>query len=860
MYKAKQYNHKLIEQNWYTFWKKNNLFEPNNKSKSKKFSIILPPPNVTGHLHLGHALDGTIQDVLIRYKKICNYNVCWFPGTDHAGISAQTKFDKVVKQQKLSFKNKNEYLEQLKNWVVSQKKHIHDQWEKLGFALSYQYESYTLDPNVSKLCNKVFIDLYKKHLVYRDYKIVNWDVKLKTAISDIEVFYKQTKSKMYYFKYFIDGTNDFLIVATTRPETMFGDTNLVINPNDKRYKKYLNKYAINPVNNKKLLIIGDEYVDMKFGTGVMKCTPAHDFNDYELAKRHNIKNYYSIMNDDGTLNKYCSINKTSYANIDRLKARELIVQQLKSLNLLVKVEDYINNIGYSERTGEVVEPLISKQWFVKMKPIVKQLQKNLATKKQLKFYPQRFEKTLNSWLNNINDWCISRQLIWGHRIPAFYSKNGNDIYVGLNPPKNYIQDNDVLDTWFSSGLWPLVATKYNINGDMSNFYPTDVLVTAYDILFFWVARMLFQCNDLSNQIPFKDILIHGLIRDELNRKMSKSLGNGIEPEDIIEKFGADALRLFLISNTTLGEDIRFSLDKISYMSNFLNKVWNIHNLLNQYEFDAHLTKINNLLNKWIYLKFSQLVNKIKVLYSKYNFSVLVKDLISFIWDEYANCYLELINPLLNNKQYSKETIAIARYIFKNILILLHPFAPFITENIYQIMFHNKTSILNETLFKINKNLLGYSSNKLMSKLIPMINKIRELRIANRIKKDVVIDINIIDKDLIKYKEFVIDFLNNYKISVKKISQKRINDDFDIINLKDSIIEYHNTFVSKQDELDKLNKQKLYLEAEIKRSEQILANKNFINKAPKQKVDLEKEKYAKYKENYDFIINEIKRIK
>lgn len=859
MYKLKSYNHKLIEKGWYSFWKKNNLFEPNNKSKSPKFSIILPPPNVTGHLHLGHALDGTIQDVLIRYKKLCGFNVCWFSGTDHAGISAQTKFDKVVKQQNKSFKNQNDYLKQLKNWVENQKQHIHDQWEQLGFALSYQYESYTLDSNVNKLCNQVFIDLYKKGLIYQDYKLVNWDVKLRTAISDIEVFYKETKSKMYYFKYYIHGTKDFLSVATTRPETMFGDTNLVINPKDKRYKKYLNKYAINPANNQKLLIIGDEYVDMEFGTGVMKCTPAHDFNDYELAKRHNIENYHSIMNDDGTLNKYCVINKTSYNNIERLQARKLIVDQLKSLGLLIKIEEHNNSIGYSERTGEVVEPLLSKQWFIKMKPIVKQLQKNLKTKKQLKFYPSRFEKTLNTWLNNINDWCISRQLIWGHKIPVYYSKSKNNIYVGLKPPKSYIQIPDVLDTWFSSGLWPLVVTKYNIHGKMNDFYPIDVLVTAYDILFFWVARMLFQCNDLSNQIPFKDILIHGLIRDELNRKMSKSLGNGIEPEIVIDQFGADALRLYLMSNITMGEDIRFSMNRISYMSNFLNKVWNIHNLLKKYDYKT-ANNITHPLNKSIYFKFNQLLIRIKSLYCKYNFSILTKDLISFVWNEYANTYLELINPLLNDKQYSNETVMVAKYIFKNILILLHPFTPFITENIYQIMFHDQISILKESIFNPNKKLLDGTSNKLMDKLIPIINKIRELRIKYSIKKDVIININLVDNDLIKQQKFIINYLNIYKINVNKIAKKRINNNWDIINLKNSIIEFNNTFISKQDELNKLNKQKLFLEAELKRSKQILSNKNFIAKAPKQKVDLERDKYAKYQENYELIINEINKIK
>ena len=862
MYKDKIYKHKLIEKDWYQFWKQNNLFEPKSlKENNKLYSIILPPPNITGHLHLGHAWDGTIQDVLIRYKKLCGYNVCWFSGTDHAGISTQTKFDKIAKQQKLTFKNSDQYMENLKNWALEQRKYIHDQWAQLGFALSYDYESYTLDENVKELTSKVFIDLYNKGLIYQDYKLTNWDIKLKTAISDIEVIYKETSSKMYYFKYCIDGTKDYLVVATTRPETMFGDTNVFINPKDKRYTKYLHKFAINPVNNQKLEILSDDYIDMEFGTGAMKCTPAHDFNDYELAKKHNIKKYYSVMNIDGTLNGHCVINNVSYEGIDRLKARDAIVKQLASLNLLIKVEDYINNVGYSERTDELIEPLFSKQWFVKMKPIVKELRQKLkSNSNKLTFVPKRFEQTINIWFDNINDWCISRQLLWGHKIPAYYHNKTNELYVGNKPPKGYVQENGVLDTWFSSGLWPVVTTIYNKNGNMAKYYPTDVLVTAYDILFFWVARMLFQCNNLTSEIPFKKVLVHGLIRDEQNRKMSKSLGNGIEPETVIEQYGADALRLYLISSSTMGEDLRFSMSKISYMSNFLNKVWNIHNYLSNYESDVKLTKLTHPLNKWIYTKFSNLISKVNKLFNQYNFSVLTNDLIDFTWNVFANNYLELIHPLLNDELYGKETIAVAKLIFKNILIAIHPFCPFITENIYQIMFKEQISIMNECYFEPNDKLIDQEASGVIEKLLPIIGKIRELRIKHNIKKTNIININLIDKILVKHSKFIQDFLNNYKIGTSKISSKRINNDWDIINLGESIIEYENKFVSKDDELDRLQKQKSILEAEIARSKQILANKNFISKAPVSKVELEKSKFEKYQEEYKVILSAIAKLK
>ncbi len=859
MYSGKQYNHQLIEKDFYKFWKDNDLFEPENKSEKQNFSIILPPPNVTGHLHLGHAWDGSIQDAIIRYKKLLGFNVCWFPGTDHAGISTQTKFDKICSENKWKFKNKNEYLSNLNKWVLEQKQYIHNQWAKMGFALAYKHERFTLDPDVNKLVIDTFIKLYERKLIYQNYKLVNWDVKLKTAISDIEVIYKKTDSTLYYFKYFIENSKEFIPIATTRPETMFGDICIFINPKDKRYRKYINKYVINPVNNERLKILTDDYIDQKFGTGAMKCTPAHDFNDYKLAINHKINNYHSIMNDDGTLNEYCKIDNKSFVGIDRLKARNDIVNTLKDKNAFIKEEKYVNDVGYSERTGEIIEPLLSNQWFVKMKPIVAEYRKHNKDNGNI-FIPKRFDRVLNQWFDNIDDWCISRQLLWGHQLPVYHNKK--NIYVGNNPPKGYERENMILDTWFSSGLWPLVFT---INNNLKEFYPINTLVTAYDILFFWVARMLFQCSINTTKLPFKNIYIHGLVRDEQNRKMSKSLGNGIDPNDVIDKYGADALRLFLISQTANGEDLRFSFQKIEHMANFLNKIWNANNFLSQYEkVEFNLNKISLDINKWILNDFRIVAKKYHEMFTKYNFSVMTKLLIDFFWNIYCNNYLNLIAPILksNNKSLVNETIYVAKFIYKQLIIMLHPFAPFVTENIYQLQdIRPCKSIMLESFDNIklscNKETITNANY-----LISIINTIRDIRIKNSIKNSIKFNINLITTN--KNYDFLLKnyknnnaFLNSHMINIENISKKHINQENEIVPINDGIIiEYDKSLINSSNKIENLLKKKVLLENEIVRSKNILSNKNFINKANPSKVKLEQDKYRKYLDEYSNLMKVI----
>ncbi len=856
LYSNKKYDHKAIESVWNDFWKSNNFFEPKNSKKIMRFfSILLPPPNVTGHLHLGHAWNTTIQDTIARYKRLNGFNVVWVPGVDHAGISTQTKFDSLLKEKKLdrNLLSRDEYLFKLNEWILDQKKYIHQQWGKLGLSLSYKNECYTFDETAKKLTNQIFIKLYKNHLIYQGLKLVNWDCKLQTAISDIEVIFKQVDSKLYFFKYFLNK-KDYLTIATTRPETMFGDTNIFVNPNDKRYKKYVGMKVFNPVNNCLLPILADDYIDKNFGTGVMKCTPAHDFNDYQLAIKHNIKNFISVMNYDGSLNKLCKIGNISFENLDRFVAREKIVDILRKKGLLVKIEKYKTNIGFSERSNTIIEPLLSNQWFVRMKKICNDLKNNLS-KNELNIIPKNFKKLLSRWLNITTDWCISRQIIWGHQMPVYYDKQ-NKVYVGLNPKKGYKQINDVLDTWFTSGLWPIIAFIENKKINSANYFPISLLVTAYDILFFWIARMLFQCNFLIGKIPFKTILIHGLIRDPHGKKMSKSLGNGIDPNDLINKFGADALRLFLISSSSLGEDLRYSEEKITYAKNFLNKIWNAHNYLIQYKKILN-SKITHPLNIWICQKFNIFLKKYIDLFDHYNFSVLSKNTINFIWEFFCNTYLELIRFILKNEKYKKETIYTLHLIFKNILIILHPICPFITENIYQIFNYGNKSIMLESISELNISFDKKNQILIMDKIAEIIKKVRELRIKHSIKSDKEIKINIIDKFLIKEHDFIRDFLLNFNIKLLSISNKQSSNEYKTIVLGDMIIEYHEDFINEKEIIRKLLLEKKFYQNEIMRSENILNNKNFLLKAPKEKVIEEKKKYEKYKKAYENVCNSLK---
>ena len=569
----KIFNPSKFEDDIFKFWIESKLFDKKNNDKIK-YSIILPPPNITGVLHLGHAWDGTIQDVMIRYKRLKGFNTLWIAGMDHAGIATQTKFESYLAENKIS-KDKftrKEFISELSKWADNNANNIRSQWKKMGFSLDYKNEKFTLSNDNSKFVNKVFVDLYNEGLIYRDYKLVNWDVKLQTAVSNIELVNKEVENELFYIFYKVENSTKKLVIATTRPETMFTDTCLVVNPKDKRYTNLIGKFAINPANNQKIEIIADSYVDLEYGTGVMKCTPAHDFNDYEIGKKYKQK-FLTCINYDGTMND----KALEFEGKDRFECRKLLIKKLTKNGYIKKVETQKSNINYSERSNEVIEPLLSLQWFMKMEKIAKKIKANQKSKNKITFYPKRFDDNLSYWLDRIEDWCISRQLIWGHQIPAWFNKNNNKIYVGTEAPKGkeWVRDNDVFDTWFSSGMWPILATNNSLT--KLDFTPSNLLVTAYDIIFFWVPRMMIFGELIKKSIPFNDVFIHGLVRDSEGRKMSKSLNNGINPMEVIKKHGADSLRLFLISSSAIGEDLIYSEDKIISMSKFLNKLWNIAN-------------------------------------------------------------------------------------------------------------------------------------------------------------------------------------------------------------------------------------------------------------------------------------------
>ena len=659
-----KFNHHIVEEGKYDKWVESGIFNADVKSTKQPYSIILPPPNVTGKLHLGHAWDGTLQDILIRYHHLLGYETMWIAGMDHAGIATQAKVDERLASMGISRYDlgRERFLEKAWEWKSEYADIIRKQWGKLGFALDYSKEKFTLDEDVNQKVCEVFVKLYEKGLIYQGYRITNWDPAVKTALSDIEVIYKEVQGKFYHLRYPIADGSGHLVVATTRPETLFGDQALAVNPNDERYGSLVGKEVIIPGTEIKIPIIADDYVDQDFGSGVVKITPAHDPNDYQVGVRHDLK-MPIIMNLDGTMNENCF----EFNGMDRFECRKALIKKLSNLDLVEKIEDYTHNVGHSERSGVVVETMLSKQWFVKMDELANQAITFQKNHQGVEFYPQRFEKTFLQWMENIQDWCISRQLWWGHRIPAWYHNETGEVYVGLTPPQdieNYTQDQDVLDTWFSSALWPMATTIWREdNQDMDKFYPTNVLVTGYDIIFFWVSRMIFQAIEFSGQKPFNDVLIHGLIRAADGRKMSKSLGNGIDPMDVIESHGADALRLFLIGNSAPGQDLRYSDEKLDASWNFLNKVWNVSRFVIQNTDNIILdTNLDNSLlddaDLYIIEQYNQTLDKINYYMNKYEFGEVSKYLIHFIRDEFSSWYLENTkiyfandDQLSNNKNY-----------------------------------------------------------------------------------------------------------------------------------------------------------------------------------------------------------------
>ncbi len=839
----KKYDHKKVEEGKYENWKNKGYFTAGDMSK-KPYAIVIPPPNVTGKLHIGHAWDTGLQDILIRYKKLKGYDTLWIPGMDHAGIATQAKVDKRLRDEGIDPRSmdREEWLKAAWAWKDEYADNIHKQWAKLGLALDYTKERFTLDEGLSKAVNKVFVDLYNKGLIYRGEKIINWDPVQLTALSNEEVIYKDEEGAFYHLKYIIDGTDEYLDVATTRPETLFGDTAVAVNPNDKRYKHLVGQNVILPIVGKKIPIIADEHADLDKGTGCVKITPAHDPNDFEVGQRHGLEKIV-IMNPDATMNE-----KTGkYQGLNRFECREKLVEDLKEQGLLLGVEKITHSVGHSERSDAIVEPYLSKQWFVKMDVLAKNALKNQQNQNtKVNFFPERFEKTLNHWLEISHDWCISRQLWWGHRIPAWYKND--QVYVGTTPPneEGWTRDPDTLDTWFSSALWPFSTMGWPDNTELyKRYYPNDIIIAGFDIIFFWVSRMIFQGLEFTGQRPFKDCLIHGLVRDNLGRKMSKSLGNGVDPMDEIDKYGADSLRFFLTTSSAPGMDVKYDPEKVKSTWNFINKLWNasrfvLMNIEDNYEeTEENLT----LPDKWILTKLNQVVKDVTSSMEKYEFNIVGSTLYNFIWNDFCDWYIELSKINMNN---TTKTILVK--VLKAILKMLHPFMPYVTEEIYTKLPNTEESIMLSTYPEYDQNEV-YNEYKDMENIIELIKKIRKTKLENNIKENY---ISFTNKILLQNKNILDKLLKN-----KELENYQELDTVIFNFMGDNVTLYYDNSLNKTAEIEGLYKEKDRLEVSIKRREKLLSNENYINKAPKNIVENERQTLEKERQELKVVKEKLK---
>ena len=827
-----KYDFKKVEEGKYDYWLNNKTFLASNDKDKKPFSIVIPPPNVTGNLHIGHAWDTTLQDIIIRYKKLSGFDTLWVPGMDHAGIATQAKVDEKLTNMGINPRSldREDWLKYAWAWKDEYAENIHKQWAKLGLALDYTRERFTLDEGLSKAVNKVFIDLYNKGLIYRGYRIINWDPKAQTALSNEEVIYKDVKGYFYHIKYYIDGEDKYLDVATTRPETLFGDTAVAVNPNDERYKDLIGKNVLLPLTSRKIPIIADMHADPEFGTGCVKITPAHDPNDYEVGLRHNLEQIICI-NPDATMNDKAG----KYEGLTREVAREKITEDLEKLGLLIKKEEITHNVGHSERTGVMIEPYLSSQWFVKMRPLADRVLENQKDKnKKVNFVPRRYEKTMNHWMEITYDWCISRQLWWGHRIPAWYK--GDEIYVGESAPagEGWVQDKDVLDTWFSSALWPFSSVGWpEKTSDLERYFPNDVLVTGYDIIPFWVNRMTFQSLEFMGERPFKDCLIHGLIRDKQGRKMSKSLGNGVNPIEVIDKFGCDSLRLFLTTNSAPGMDLRYDEEKVASSWNFINKLWNASRfvILNTQDLNELSFEEYNIYDKWILTKYNKTIKEVTKYMDKYEFHNAFNELYTFIWDDYCSWYIEISKIFLNTTSKS-----ILVKVLTGIIKMLHPFIPFVTEEIYQnLNIKESKSIMNSSYPKYNKS--EVFNIKLVNDILSDIVAIRNFKAENKITNN--------DEVNIKY-------LYDEEFYKNMLKLKNVN-----LGLSEGV-EYNSNFAKLLFKIDNAknseNKQKEieFLEMSIAKREKLLSNEGFVSRAPKNIVEEEQNKLKEEKEKLSIL--------
>lgn len=849
------YDHAEVESGKYETWKKRGYFLSGDETKTK-FSMVIPPPNVTGMLHLGHAWNTTVQDIIARYKKAKGFDVLWLPGMDHAGIATQAKVEQRLRKEGISRYDlgREKFLEKAWEWKKEYAETIHSQWAMMGLALDYSKERFTLDEGLNRAVRHVFVTLYREGLIYRGERIINWDPVFKTALSNIEVVHQDDPGKFYYFKYHIVGSEKYLTVATTRPETMFGDVCIVVNPNDDRYKDVIGKTVINPANGEAIPVIADGYVDIAFGTGAMKCTPAHDPNDFIIGQKYGFPAPI-VIGDDATMASCCG---EEYAGLDRYECREKLVRKIEEEGNLIRIEEIVHQVGHSERSGAVVEPMLKKQWFVKMKPLAEASLKNQNSEGKVEFIPERFNKIFTNWMENCEDWCISRQLWWGHRIPAYYHKKTGELLVSENEPadsENWIQDEDVLDTWFSSALWPFSTLGWPEHTEnLDRYYPIDVMVTAYDIIFFWVSRMIFQGLHFMKEAPFKRCLIHGLIRDAQGRKMSKSLGNGIDPIDVIHQYGVDALRYFLTTSTSPGLDTRYSDEKIKAAEAYLNKIWNASRFILMNIEGEHLEgelddSMLDLADRYILSRLTKCISSVTDNMEKYDFANASTHLYNFVYDDFTSWYVELCKIKLVGER-AANTKKVLLKVLRSVLLMIYPYTPFIAEEIYLNLPSHLESIMLDAYPEVEEKYLDRAAEENFSAVIQMIKDIRTFKVESGMapnakvrlylnEGDVPFDFDLIAPYLKRFgfaEEIIVgDESKKISSSIYKIGQMYIEED-----------------VSKEELLRKIEEKIAFLKNEISRCERMLSNPGFVSKAPKEKIDAETKKrdaYARQLEQY-----------
>ena len=871
------YNPKEFEERLYNVWQEKKYFTPKVDKSKKPYTIIMPPPNITGKLHLGHALDNTLQDMLIRFKRMQGYCTLWLPGEDHASIATEVKVENELLKQGLNKKEmgREAFLEKVWEWTDEYREKIREQLKKVGVSADFTREAFTMDENLSKAVKHVFVKLYNEGLIYQGNRITNWCPKCQTALSDAEIEYAEKEGSFWHIKYPVIDSDEFLEIATTRPETLLGDTAVAVNPNDERYKHLVGKMLKLPLTDREIPVVADDYVDLEFGTGAVKITPAHDPNDFQVGLRHNLKQI-RIMDDAGVINELGG----KYQGLDRYEARKAMVADLEAQGLLVKIKPHTHNVGTHDRCGTVIEPIISKQWYVKMDSLAKPAIEVVKNKKT-KFVPERFEKTYFNWMENIQDWCISRQLWWGHRIPVYYCQDCGEIMVSEHDvttctkcgSSKIEQETDVLDTWFSSALWPFSTLGWpDKTEDLEYFYPTSTLVTGYDIIFFWVARMIFSGIHNMGETPFDTVLIHGIIRDSQGRKMSKSLGNGVDPLEVIDEYGADALRFMLVTGNAPGNDIRYIPERVEAARNFANKIWNAsrfvmmnldRDIMNKYKDSTDYS----LADKWILSRMNGLVKEVTENMEKYELGIALQKVHDFLWTEFCDYYIELVKPVLYGEDEKAKGIVfnVLYKVLNTGLKLLHPVMPFITEEIYTHLSTETESITIASWPEYDESLVNEKSEKDMEFIMEAIKALRNLRASMNVppsrKAKIIAYISEEAKDA---------FINGAAYLEKLASASEVtfidNKDNLAENLVSVVVKGGELFlplldlVDREKELDRLNKEKDKLEKEIDRVEKKLSNEKFVSKAPEAVVNEEKAKGEKYKEMLNAVIERISALK